>query len=110
MKISHKDVGAVTVVAIEGRFDGVTSNQIEEEIFNLFRQGKKSIVIDFRQVEFLSSAGMRVLLKIAKQSNAISSQFYLVHLSPAITEVLKMTGFYNFLQIHEDTNSIPGMA
>ena len=67
MKIQDHKVGAVVVVEVEGRLDSVTSSELEKEILSLLQSGESNLLIDFAGLDYISSAGLRVLLMAAKR-------------------------------------------
>ncbi len=70
MKIEVIDTrkGDIYLVKIEGRLDANSSLQLEDEIDRLLEQKTKSIILDFSDVTYLSSSGLRVLLSIHKET------------------------------------------
>ena len=86
-------------VELVGRLDAVTAPQLEKEL-NASLDGVKSLKFDFAQLEYIASAGLRVLLVAQKRMNKQGSMV-IKNVSEEVKEVLDMTGFINFLQIEE---------
>ena len=67
MEISTKEYRRVAVVSVSGRIDTSTSAQFEETITELIDKGHFNLVMDFSEVEFLSSSGLRILVTTRKK-------------------------------------------
>jgi anti-anti-sigma factor len=82
-----------------GRLDAATAPAHEKSIKELLIGEVNSIAIDLSEVDFLSSAGLRVLLAAAKTAQAKGGKVVLISPNPAVREVLEVTGFDKFIQI-----------
>ena len=82
---------------LEGRLDTITASQLESEISSLLKE-TKHFVLDMAKLEYLSSAGLRVLLSAQKQVRAEGS-LKLVHVCESVMEVFEITGFADILVI-----------
>ena len=85
------------VITAEGRIDTVTAPELENEIGGVI-PGITELDIDFAGVNYISSAGLRVLLK-AQKKMAGQGSMKLTNVSPEVREVLDVTGFSDFLTI-----------
>lgn len=87
------------IIDVRGRIDTNTSPELED----FFEQHEQDIpgklVFDFEHVEYISSAGLRVLLMYYKMCGERKKDMFLRHLSPEIYEVFQITGFSDFLNI-----------
>ena len=86
-------------IALVGRLDAVTAPQLEKEL-NSSLDGIQNLVFDFEKLDYIASAGLRVLLVAQKRMNKQGSM-KIKNVSEEVKEVLDMTGFINFLQIEE---------
>ena len=97
MTINVNKDGEKLILSPEGRIDTVTapefSKVIEENI-----EGVKELVIDFEKLEYISSAGLRVLLTTQKNMSKIGTM-KLIHVSDVIMDVFNITGFVDILTI-----------
>lgn len=85
-------------INIEGRIDSNTSNKIEEEITQLLLNNPHtSLVFNFEDVEFLSSAGLRVILRIKKKEK----NFQIINVRPDVYDIFEMTGFTEMMDIQK---------
>lgn len=97
------------VVKVIGRVDSSTSPKLAEELFRINDSGRYKIVMDFADVEFISSAGLRVLiatLKTCKRYNR--GDLILAALPENIKSVFELAGFTAIFKIHDDVLSAVG--
>jgi len=83
--------------ALEGRLDTITSPELEEELKEAI-DGAKELVLDFDKLEYISSAGLRVLLA-AQKIMAKQGQMRITHVNETIMEIFEVTGFSDILTI-----------
>ena len=97
MTIDKKVNGTSMEIAIEGRLDTMTSPQLEEELKTSL-EGITDLTFDFEKLEYISSAGLRVLLSAQKVMNKQGSM-KIVHVSEPVMDVFDVTGFVDILTI-----------
>ena len=100
MDIVESKEGRVFVLAPEGRLDGTNSGVLEERLLAAIEKGEKALVIDFEELNYISSSGLRVLLIAAKRLQQSGGRIALCALSPSIREVFEMSGFLRFLEAY----------
>lgn len=96
MQIEKQINGSAWTVALQGRLDTATSPQLEAELKDL--SGVTELVLDFAALEYLSSAGLRVLLSTQKTMNK-QGRMVIRNVNETIAEVFEITGFANILTI-----------
>lgn len=96
MKIEKKLDGSTLVFALDGRLDTTTAPDLENELGDL--NGIEELVIDMENLDYISSAGLRVILKAQKIMNEKGSM-KLKNVGESIMEVFEITGFSDFLTI-----------
>jgi anti-anti-sigma factor len=87
-----KEAG-VTVVAPVGRIDSTTSEALDRQLSARVAGGDRRIVIDFSGVEYISSAGLRVMLTLAKKLRDLKGQLALAALGDSVRQVFELAGF-----------------
>lgn len=92
-KINDSD----TEIALAGRLDTNTAPQLENTLESLLNNGK-SLTLDLENLEYVSSAGLRVILKAQKAKNG-NGGLKLVHVNESVKEIFDITGFSDFLII-----------
>jgi anti-sigma B factor antagonist len=95
MEINVKSIGQVTVVEISGDIDSNTAPQAQEQVLPLVQPGSK-VLLDMGGVEYMSSAGLRMLLSMYRQISRGDGGIVLVGLSEEIKDTMSVTGFLNF--------------
>ena len=83
------------VIALEGRLDTTTSPMLETELKNSL-EGVTELVLDFEKLEYISSAGLRVLLSAQKTMNNQGSM-KVINVNENIMEIFEVTGFSDIL-------------
>lgn len=91
--------GDVLLLHIRGRLDALSSESAEKEVFSFLHQGPRNVLLDFTEVNYLSSAGMRMLLAIFKQVKSVSGKLAVCSVEDGVLDVLKMSGFDEVLEV-----------
>ena len=84
-------------IALEGRLDTTTAPQLESELKEEL-DGASQLTLDLEKLEYISSAGLRVLLSAQKKMNA-QGEMKLIHVGETIMEIFEVTGFSDILTI-----------
>lgn len=93
MEITEQKKGPVVLLTLKGRLDASTAGRLEEKLLALIDGGEKQFVCNFLQLEYISSAGLRVLLMAAKRLKAANGKIVLLSLKDQIREVFEIAGF-----------------
>lgn len=94
--------GNVTVLKLKGRLDAITSPKTEKRIFECINSGQHQILLNFSEVDYLSSAGMRMLLATTKKLKTLMGKLVLCSVNVNVMDVLRMSGFDHVLEITPD--------
>ena len=106
-----KNVNDVRVAALVARFDAYSARDVETALKGLIDGGAKKIVCDFSSTEYISSAGLRVLLSTAKALQKSGGKIALCSLKPYVREVFETAGFTQLFPIFEDeAKAVAGLA
>lgn len=97
LNIIKSSENGTTTLVLEGRLDTVTSPDLEQELKALIPETKE-LVLDFEKLEYISSAGLRVLLAAQKRI-ADRGTMKLTHVNETIREIFEVTGFADILTI-----------
>ena len=97
MKINKTKNGSAVVIALEGRLDTTTAPELEE-CLNQTYEGLTDLTLDFSALEYISSAGLRVLLAAQKKMNE-HGKLVVKNVNEDIKEVFDITGFSDILTI-----------
>lgn len=88
----------VAKITLAGRLDATTAPVLQEELKQLMGQELKDIVFFASELEYLSSAGLRIII-FAKQKIGAHSNLFLIGAQEAVLEVIEMSGLTNFMDI-----------
>jgi len=102
--VESKNDGVVTL-ALTGRLDASNASALEERVLALINSGERRIVFDLAQLDYISSAGLRVLLVAAKRLGAADGQLALAGLRDSVREVFEIAGFSSIFQILPDAQA-----
>lgn len=86
------------VVKVEGRIDTITAPEFEEAIEKEYGNFD-SLILDFENLDYISSAGLRILVMIGKELKPEEIPFTLINLNKTINEIITMSGFDKILDI-----------
>jgi anti-anti-sigma factor len=93
MEIGEERRDGVVVVAPVGRLDSVSSGDLEGRLLGHLAAADRRLVVDFRDVEYISSAGLRVLLMLAKRLRESGGELVLCSLDRAVRMTFELAGF-----------------
>lgn len=101
MDIKEETFGEATVLVPVARVDSATAKAFEAKVLQVVNSGAARVVIDFSELDYISSAGLRVVLVGAKMTRA-PRKFVLCGMKPHIREIFDMSGFTKILSIQPD--------
>jgi len=99
MEIIEEIKSGINIFKLNGRLDSNTSQGFEKKIFQAIDDGSKSMIIDFKDLEYISSAGLRVILKATKALKREEGKMMLCDMQDYVKEVFEIAGFDSFLLI-----------
>ena len=101
MEIETRQVYDVLVVDLDGRLDTSTSGDASDRMVEIAEGDTKQIVLNLNGLEYVSSAGLRVILRTSKLLQAAKGELKLCHANNVVKEVLEISGFHTLLKIYE---------
>lgn len=93
--INIETLNQVSVVKVSGEIDATSAAVVQEKVLPISLPGCK-IVLDMSKVEYMSSAGLRMLLSVYRQISANQGKVVLVGLSAELRDTMSMTGFLDY--------------
>jgi anti-anti-sigma factor len=99
VNITSEKQNGVSVVTVSGRMDGIGAPDVEAHCQKLIADGDRLQLLDLTAVDYISSAGLRSLLVVAKQIKAAEGNLVLASLTPMVRNVMEMSGFDKILSI-----------
>jgi anti-sigma B factor antagonist len=99
--LTSMKVGDVTVAEIAGELTALTAGDTQEQVLRL-AEPRTKMILDMSRVSFMSSAGLRLLLKLHRTINGQGGKVVLVGLSEDLRDTMALTGFLDLIK-HRDT-------
>ncbi|MDQ5983755.1 MAG: putative anti-sigma factor antagonist BtrV [Eubacteriales bacterium SKADARSKE-1] len=99
MEIEIQKENGQVILSLSGRLDTNTSGEFENALIELFNKGEKNILIDLKDLIYLSSAGLRVFLGAQKTIDSINGKMLVKNVNETIMEIFQITGFLEFIKI-----------
>jgi anti-sigma B factor antagonist/stage II sporulation protein AA (anti-sigma F factor antagonist) len=99
LELLADEVDGITVVTIRGRVDSTTSPALEERLLGALQSPDARLVADMSGVEYLSSAGLRVMLVAMQQARKAGARLVLHGLTSRVREVFEISGFISILPV-----------
>ncbi|MEW5871005.1 MAG: STAS domain-containing protein [Chloroflexota bacterium] len=100
-KLSSEFDNGIGKVILEGELDGLVAESFRDEVSKLSAQKLRRLVLDMKALDYMSSAGLRVLV-FARQKMSGDVDIYLVGASESVRETIEMTGFhYSVIMLDE---------
>jgi anti-anti-sigma factor len=99
MDIYEERKDGLLVLGLEGRLDATNSKMLEDKVLAVIDEGEKQLVIDLSQLDYVSSAGLRVFLLASKRLHPAGGKLVLCSLQDPVKEVFEIVGFFSILSI-----------
>jgi anti-anti-sigma factor len=100
MQISTRTSNDIHIVAITGSLDSTTSPEAQKSLDTVLAHAKK-VLLDFSELDYISSAGLRVLLGAAKHLRASGGTLGMFGLNQSVREVFEISGFSSILSVYQ---------
>lgn len=108
LEIGSETHGDFRVLKLDGRLDTETSADFELAAHDLTAAGERRFIVDLGGISYVSSAGLRVLLSLAKQMSSSGGELRLCGLAPSVRQVFDLSGFSKLFTIASDVNGALG--
>jgi anti-anti-sigma factor len=100
MEIATQEYKRVAVMSVTGRVDSATAPELESKLRELVDSDKNQIVLDLKDVEYMSSAGLRAMVSTLKAVKRVNGDLRISSPSPRVEEVLRLAGLTSIFSIH----------
>ena len=101
MDITERKTADIVTLSLSGRLDTTTSKAFEDRILAHIESGERRIAIDLAELEYISSAGLRVFLLAAKRLDSAQGRIALCALTEPVREVFDIAGFIPIFAIYD---------
>jgi len=111
MELSQKVISGVGVLTVSGQIDAYSAPEMEESLNPLIDEHQGKVVVDLTAVDYVSSAGLRILLAGLKRARGLqgdasqTGDLRVVGLQPQVKEVFDIAGFTPLFKIHDDVTA-----
>jgi anti-anti-sigma factor len=105
MELDKHKLNGFQIVELKGSMDALTSREVERYFETNLEKGDHRIVLDLKQVDFMSSAGLRVIMTVSQDIRQNGGDLHLASPSPAVGKMLKISGFTSFLKVFPDVQT-----
>jgi anti-sigma B factor antagonist len=102
MNLETRELKHVSVVKVSGRVDSMTAPELEKALQGLMDTNRNQLVLDLQETDYMSSAGLRVLVASLKTAKKNGGNLRLAQLSTRVKEVLDLAGLTPVFEIYSD--------
>lgn len=102
MSLANEKIGNVLVVSTAGQINSANAAELEAELLALVAQGEYHWVLDMSRLDYISSAGLRVVLLLAKRLKQNTGRLVLCSMQAHVHEVFDISGFLSILTVVDD--------
>jgi len=102
MNVTTRDAGGILAIDLEGKLDTQTSTQTLEELLSYLEPSPGKVLLSLNSLDFISSAGLRVILQVAKKVSAYGGALKVSGATGVVKDVMEVSGFDSMLDLYED--------
>ncbi|MBI5653798.1 MAG: STAS domain-containing protein [Chloroflexi bacterium] len=102
LQITKVKINAVTIISVTGSVDALTAPMLAEYLAREIQNPNPNLVIDFAELDYTSSAGLRVLLSAVKAARARGGDVRLAAMQTNVAKIFEMSGFNAILKVYPD--------
>lgn len=103
VSVQDRTEGSVTVVALDGELDSASAPAVQERLAELVQPDGR-VLVDLTAVPYMSSAGLRTLLLLYRNAQAVNTSVGLVGVSPELRQMMEATGFLGFFALSDSVH------
>ncbi len=105
MEIQTRKEKGTVIVSVKGRIDAVTAPDFDKNMIDLISKGEKTFVVNLGELDYISSAGLRSILALAKKLKERDGKILLAGVRGSVEEVFKISGFSSMFKIFDSEES-----
>ncbi len=106
MEVSYRDLREHKVIMLKGDMDYFCSRELRDVIFKLIHEKTKNIILDLKDVSFIDSAGMGLLINVNKEAKNHNGKLGLLNLSEGILKLIKLATLDKIIHIYHNEDDI----
>ena len=100
MEITERRMADTVTLSLSGKLDATTAKAFEEKIFAQMESGERRFIIDLAQLDYISSAGLRVFMLAGKRLSSANGKMVLCALKDPVKEVFDIAGFSSIFSVY----------
>jgi len=106
-QLNAEETNGILIVHVSGRVDSVNAEQFHSSLATTIHEPETDlpVALDFEKLDFISSAGLRTILQVAKQLGGNQQKFALFSLTASVMEIFQLSGFDRIVDIHDSRNA-----
>ena len=108
MNVEPQRQGDSLVLITDGRVDGTNATDFQDAVKSAIQESDTAVVLDLEKLAYISSAGLRVVLLVAKDLQQQGAQFAACSLTDSVKEVFVISGFDKIIPIHDSQDAAIG--
>ena len=108
MEVNVTEDQGIQILSLNGNFDTASAAETEPRFIELVGDGSGKLLVDFSDVTYIASSGLRILLKIAQSIKAGGGELHLCALNDTVREVFEISGFDKILNVAESREQVLG--
>lgn len=109
LQINYSKLHGFSSIGFNGRIDGITAFDVEKELEKHISNGDRTLLIDFSEVNYISSAGLRIFVGMQKNLKKIGGEVIFYSIFPTVYEVFRISGLNKVFRIAGDKSVLPEM-
>jgi anti-anti-sigma factor len=102
MEVNAERDGVTLIAKTGGRVDGTNATEFQDALKNAITNEDKAVILNFEDLSYISSAGLRVILLTAKDMRTANVKFAVCSLSQSVRDVFTISGFDQIIDIHDN--------
>jgi anti-anti-sigma factor len=102
INFSREQIGDIEICRISGKLDANTASEVEKNLQDAINSGNKKLVLDLQGLDYLSSAGIRVLLQAYKRMESSKGEMVLTSLNEKVLEIFAIAGLDHFFVLTDN--------
>ena len=102
MELNTERDGATLIAKAGGRVDGTNASEFQDALKDVISVDDTAVILNFEELSYISSAGLRVILLTAKDMRTANVKFAVCSLSQSVRDVFTISGFDQIIDIHDD--------
>lgn len=106
LQINYNKLHGFSAIGFKGRIDGISAFDVEKELEKHISDGDRTILVDFSEVNYISSAGLRIFVGIQKNLKKIGGEVIFFSIVPSVYEVFRISGLNKVFRIAGDKTSL----